>query len=68
MEKITVVIGTVALLLVCAGCGKGIDANGIPLDRAPAGFHAKECYFEDVQASPTDQQRWQRMVCRHLAS
>jgi len=55
------------LLVACAGCRDGVDANGIPLDRVPAGFQAKECHFEDVPSSATDA-RWQRVVCQHGSS
>src|SRR4029077_11956668 len=67
MEKIKANIGALVLLLLvaCAGCRDGVDANGIPLDRVPPGFQAKECHFEDLPSSPTDEPRWQRLVCRH---
>jgi hypothetical protein len=61
-------IGTFVLLVACAGCGDGVDASGIPVDRIPAGFQAKECHFEDLPSSPTDAQRWQRLVCKHGSS
>lgn len=69
MEKIRVAVGAAALMAACVGCGGDrIDANGIPLDRVPAGYEAKECHFEDVQSSSAQQEHWQRMVCTHGAS
>ncbi len=70
MEKITTGVGALALVLLvaCAGCRNGVDENGIPLDHVPAGFQANECHFEDLPSSPTDPQRWQRLVCKHGAS
>ena len=69
MEKIAIALGAAALSLACVGCGRDrVDANGIPLDRVPAGFQAKECHFEDIPNSSTDSQRWQRLVCKHQAS
>jgi hypothetical protein len=67
MEKIAAGIGAL-VLAACAGCGSDLDANGIPLDRVPAGFQANECRFEDIPSSRADPQRWQRLVCEHGAS
>jgi hypothetical protein len=68
MEKIEAGIVALASLLACTGCGNGVDANSIPLDRVPAGFEARECRFEDLASPGTDETRWQRLICRHGSS
>ncbi len=61
--------GIAAVVLVaCAGCQHGVDANGVPLDYVPAGFQANECHFEDLRSSPMDREHWQRLVCKHGSS
>ncbi len=68
MEKIVAALAAWVVLVACAGCRDGLTADGIPLDHVPAGFQASECHFEDIQSSPTDPQRWQRLVCKHGSS